>query len=361
MTLTPLVSIIVNNYNYGHFLADAIDSALRQTYAAVEVIVVDDGSTDTSREIICGYGERVHAIFKDNGGQASAMNAGFARAAGELIIFLDADDMMLPDTTLQVVTAWACAAQMSRIHYRMEVIDAHGHPTGTIKPHWHLPMPRGDLRRHVLTFPDDMAWLPTSGNAYSAQVLHQIFPIPEQAFRILADVYLSHVTPLFGLVVALDQVGAYYRVHGHNNYECTELNLDQVRRTITHWRAAHEALRHFAAMLNLSTEHLGSVSYAANRMISLRLAPAQHPIASDSVTRLVRCGIRAALRRRDVRLPMRLMFISWFLAMALVPRRVAQALAIGFLFPDRRVRVNRMLRLLHRQQVHPKHRLQVSK
>ena len=78
----PLVSIIVNNYNYERFVAQAIESALQQTYSPVEVIVVDDGSVDHSREIIQGYGGRIQPVLKENGGQASALNAGFAASRG---------------------------------------------------------------------------------------------------------------------------------------------------------------------------------------------------------------------------------------------------------------------------------------
>jgi glycosyltransferase involved in cell wall biosynthesis len=76
----PLVSVIVNNYNYARFLPDAIDSALRQTYGHVEVIVVDDGSTDESRVVIASYGNRIRAVLKRNGGQGSAFNAVRGRA-----------------------------------------------------------------------------------------------------------------------------------------------------------------------------------------------------------------------------------------------------------------------------------------
>src|SRR5688572_29854944 len=95
-TFQPLVSVIVNNYNYGRFLAQAIDSALSQDYPRLEVIVVDDGSTDDSREIIARYGSKISPVLKANGGQASAFNAGFNASRGDVVIFLDSDDQLAP-------------------------------------------------------------------------------------------------------------------------------------------------------------------------------------------------------------------------------------------------------------------------
>ena len=95
VALKPLVSVIINNYNYGRFVADAIDSALTQTYSNCEVIVVDDGSQDNSREVIARFGDRVRTVLKSNGGQSSAFNAGFAESSGGVICFLDSDDVFL--------------------------------------------------------------------------------------------------------------------------------------------------------------------------------------------------------------------------------------------------------------------------
>ena len=103
MESKPLVSILINNYNYGRFVGQAIDSALGQTYENVEVIVVDDGSTDNSREIIKGYGNQIISVLKENGGQASAINAGFAASKGDIICLLDADDIFLPDKASEIV------------------------------------------------------------------------------------------------------------------------------------------------------------------------------------------------------------------------------------------------------------------
>ncbi len=91
------VSVIVPNYNHAAYLPDALDSILAQRYPDFEIIVVDDGSTDHSREVIDGYGERVRPIFQENQGLSAARNSGIRVARGEYIALLDADDLYEPD------------------------------------------------------------------------------------------------------------------------------------------------------------------------------------------------------------------------------------------------------------------------
>jgi glycosyltransferase involved in cell wall biosynthesis len=79
------ISIFINNYNYGRFLGEAIRSALEQTVPALEVIVVDDGSTGESRSVIDSFGNRIVGIFQDNGGQAAAFNTGIRSAKGDRV------------------------------------------------------------------------------------------------------------------------------------------------------------------------------------------------------------------------------------------------------------------------------------
>lgn len=349
----PLVSIIINNYNYGRFLRAAITSALAQSYKRTEVIVVDDGSTDESQAVIAGFGERVVAVLKENGGQGSAFNAGLAASSGEVVIFLDADDLLMPETVARVVSVFHSRPEVAKVMYRMAVVDACGRPTGAVKPAPHVPLLSGDLRRHVLAFPDDLPWLPTSGNAFCAAVLRRIMPIPEAEYRILADFYLSHLTPLFGPVAVLPAVGAQYRVHGGNNYEVTGLDLAQIRRTIVHWRQTHGYLQRFAASLGLvdpaAPPAILSVAYAASRLASLKLDPAQHPIPGDTVWVAVHEGTAAALQRFDIAPPLKGLFVAWFAAMASAPPPIARRLAALFFIPERRRGVNYVLRHWNRR------------
>jgi hypothetical protein len=108
-------SIIINNYNYGCFIKQAIDSALGQKYTLKEVIVVDDGSTDNSAEILQSYGSQIQAILKTNGGQASTYNTGFAKAKGELVLFLDSDDFLGTAPTPKHIFHWTSLIKMENL------------------------------------------------------------------------------------------------------------------------------------------------------------------------------------------------------------------------------------------------------
>lgn len=350
------VDIVVNNFNYARYLPAAIDSALAQTHRPVRVVVVDDGSTDDSRSIIAGYGDRIVAVLKANGGQASAFNAGLAACEGDAVIYLDADDVLETDVAALVAGALRDQPDAAKVQWRMTVIDADGRPTGAELPTGHLPMPTGDLRRAELTFPFDLTWMATSGNAFSARALRRILPMPEAEYRVNADWYLQHLTALLGPVVSLDAIGSRRRVHDANAYEqsVAALDLPHVRETIRAAAVTRAQLERVADELGLDRPKgpILSVSDLANRLISVRLDPGEHPLAGDRAARLVPDGVRAAARRFDVRVPMRVAFAVWFLAMGTFPRRPARRLAEWFLFPARRPRAGRLLGALHRRDAH---------
>jgi glycosyltransferase involved in cell wall biosynthesis len=92
----PLVSAVIPTYNYGRFVAEAVESALAQTYSPLEVIVVDDGSTDDTRERLAAFGDRIRYVYQPNQGLSAARNTGVREARGEWIAFLDSDDVWHP-------------------------------------------------------------------------------------------------------------------------------------------------------------------------------------------------------------------------------------------------------------------------
>ncbi|HVO55116.1 MAG TPA: glycosyltransferase family A protein [Solirubrobacterales bacterium] len=345
------VDIVVNNYNYGRFLPAAIESALAQTHPRVNLIVVDDGSTDDSRERLHQYEDRATVVLKENGGQSSALNAGLERCRGDVVIFLDADDLLAPVAAAQAAAAFAADPAVVKVQARMEVIDETGSPTGELKPPEHLPLPSGDVSQAELAGPFDLTWLPTSANAFRTESLAPIRPIPGEDLRVGADYFLVHLSALLGRVVSLESVGSYYRVHGGNSYEPQRADLDlaQLRLTIELCQATSEQLLRTASRLGIPhPARILSIADLGNRMISLRLAPEQHPIPSDTRAGLLADAVRAARRRQGVGLAMKTLFVLWFAAMALAPRALARGMAERFLFPTRRSGLNRLLKRLHR-------------
>ncbi len=128
--MPPLVSIVVPNYNCGRFIAEAIDSALQQTYADREVIVVDDGSTDDSLDVLGRYGNRIRVVTKRNQGVSAARNEGIRQSRGGLVAFLDADDVWHVDKLAKQVPLFANPA-VGLVYCALEYIDEAGRGLGT--------------------------------------------------------------------------------------------------------------------------------------------------------------------------------------------------------------------------------------
>jgi glycosyltransferase involved in cell wall biosynthesis len=211
------VSLVVDNHNYAGYLQAAIDSCLAQSWPDVETVVVDDGSTDSSRKVIAGYDGRLVAVLQPNGGQASAFVAGLRASSGDVVIYLDADDVLLPEAASSAARAFDDCPGAVKISWPMWEIDACGRRTGATTPD--RPLPRGDLRP-VLAEQGADSYLspPTSGNAWARSFLSRVLPAPREDFRRGADGYLITLAPLFGLVVALDEPRSCYRVHGRNGF-----------------------------------------------------------------------------------------------------------------------------------------------
>ena len=210
----PLTSIIINNYNYGRFLPDAIESALNQTYQPIEVIVVDDGSTDNSRSVIADYGEQIISLCKDNGGMASAFNAGFALSQGKFICFLDSDDILLPNAIERAIEKMD-NSNVVKVQWQLCEIDNEGKSLETLIPE-KLP-PQGDLLPLLIEKgPEAYHFPPTSGNLWSRNYLAQILPMPEAQFVAGADSYLILLAPLFGKIKSLPNYQTLKLVHSQN-------------------------------------------------------------------------------------------------------------------------------------------------
>jgi glycosyltransferase involved in cell wall biosynthesis len=214
-TPRPLVSILINNYNYGRFLRDAIESALHQTYPKTEVMVVDDGSTDDSHEIIASYGSRIIPVLKENGGQASALNAGFALCRGEWVCLLDSDDTWHPAKIEEVVSATRKFPEAVLVYHKYQSVSEELEPVDRARP---AGIFRGWIDEVVQK--SGGAWMcsPTSGLSLRKDLLDRIGSIPQKQFKICADAYLNYLVPFLGPVLGLNQCLVNYRLHGGNGF-----------------------------------------------------------------------------------------------------------------------------------------------
>ena len=123
----PLVTCVIPNYNYARYLSVAIESALAQTHRDTEVVVVDDGSTDASTDVLRGYGDRIRWFGQANQGVSAARNRGIEEAHGDFVGFLDADDVWYP-TKVERQLAQMADRDVGLVHCWVREIDPDGRP-----------------------------------------------------------------------------------------------------------------------------------------------------------------------------------------------------------------------------------------
>jgi glycosyltransferase involved in cell wall biosynthesis len=344
-----VVSVVVNNYNYERFLPRAIESALAQSYSRVEVLVVDDGSTDGSREIITGFGERVAAVFKENGGQGSAFNEGLARSTGDIVIFLDSDDYLEPEAVAAVVESWSPG--LAKVQYRLAVVDGEGKRIGEYPPP-DVPLASGDVVPLLLRS-GHYSTAVTSGNAYTRAALERVFPVPAAEFRYSADGYVNAAVPFHGEVYALERVLGAYRVHEGNFSDMGgRVDVARFHYVIAHQQATGGVIMREAAAQGLAVESAWIFRHRSHleaRLASLRLDPEDHPVPGDRRSRLALRGIRAVWGDTEMSTTRRIADSLWFVAVAVAPSAVARrAIAWKYVRSTRPVPVRVLVRRVKR-------------
>ncbi len=207
------LSILVNNYNYAPFLRACIDSVLKQDYPEYEVIVVDDGSTDNSREIIASYGSQIVPVLKENGGQASSFNAGFAVATGEIIFLLDSDDAFLPGKLRKIARLYD-REPLDWCFDRVTTVEGE-EPAQSVEVEMYDQ--RDAIRRgHYPSIP-----VPTSGLSFRRGLLAQILPMKTAKDVVLSDNYLKFAAVYLGRGAIVSTPLTFQRIHEANRYTGT--------------------------------------------------------------------------------------------------------------------------------------------
>lgn len=326
-----LVSIIINNYNYDRFLNEAIESALNQTYPYIEVIVVDDASTDNSREAIARYGDRIVKVLRPtNGKQAAALNDGFAISRGEIVIFLDADDYLFPQAVERILEVWRSST--AKVHYRLQVVDAESQPLGYFYPPSSIPLAEGEIWRQLIERGGYNS-VPMSGNAYSRNILTKVFPIPEE-YKLTADDYLMISIPFYGKVEKIEQPIGAYRIHNSNQWALTEVSDSRFRRFVRHDMQNYKLLVKKTNEFNVKIPQdleKRSLGRLWSRLASLRLNSKEHPVPGDNSLILTFWGMQALWKYSDRNLSKRLIYSIWFICVGIMPLQIAKP-AITWLY-----------------------------
>jgi GT2 family glycosyltransferase len=238
----PFVSVLIDTYNHKRFIEEAIVSVLEQDFPAAEreIIVVDDGSTDGTPEIVRKFEPRLRLMRKPNGGQASAFNVGIPECKGEIIAFLDGDDWWAREKLRKVASALSEDARCGIVGHGIANAFEDGKNTSDAvgKPE--------RLRLNSLAaarvFRLRKSYLGTSRMTMRTQIARQILPVPE-LLTIEADEYLFTLAAALSDLVIFPDVLTYYRQHGANLYNAAGGNADGLRRKQLVMAALAAALR----------------------------------------------------------------------------------------------------------------------
>jgi len=211
------VTVLVDTYNYGHFIEETINSVLAQDFPReqMEILVVDDGSADDTADRVRKYGDRIQFFCKPNGGQASTLNFGIARARGEIVAFLDGDDYWLPGKLQRVVAEFDKHPEAGMIYHNFFCERG---PSPDQLPQSGLAGVSGflaDNRKSLLGY--DL--YPTATLAFRRNILQRLLPIPESLI-VQADAHLTACVIFVAPIVYISQPLTVYRVHADNVWNC---------------------------------------------------------------------------------------------------------------------------------------------
>ena len=320
----PSVSVVITNFNYAQFLQRSVGSVLSQDYDQVQVVVVDDQSTDHSAQVIGAFGDKVTAVMKAaNAGHGAAINTGFEASKGELILLLDADDYLYPSAVSTIVAAMQ--PDVALYQYRLDLVGPGGNKIDLYPPGESL-MEDGNVRAQLCAR-GRFSTTVTSGLAFPRWALERVLPMPSEDFRQGGDGYLATVAPLYGSVVTVPGVLGAYCQHGGNHSQFGLAVAERARWRLLHDEMRYRELKRQGALLGLTIADepgLHDTIHLSERIASLLLDPDLHPYAHDTPARIGNRA-RAALRSAPISGKRRRLLGLWWWFVCVAPRPVAGA------------------------------------
>jgi hypothetical protein len=314
------LSVIIANYNYRDFVTAAIESALAVDWLDKEVIVVDDASTDDSRTIIEGFQGRVAAYFRPKSHQLGAHMFGFDQSTGDVIIFLDADDLLEPEVMREVAKVWRPG--VSKVQYRMNLIDATGTQLGSALPQFPPKDDPEKLRRTYLRTMDYTS-PPGSGNAYARDFVARAYAIPGSPTIRWSDSLLAPLAPILGDVLTIRKPLARYRVHGAEDGVSGSLASAKLPLRLRQDIERSCLFVTISQQLSLAVPHdplRNNLQHLQNRLASYLVDPTAHPFPEDTKSSLVSRLVFSLTKSSQMPLRERAILFAWTIACALAPR-----------------------------------------
>jgi glycosyltransferase involved in cell wall biosynthesis len=324
-------SIVIINYNYARFLQQAIESALNQTYRDKEIIIIDDGSTDNSAEVIKSYGNLVIAVFKNNAGQSSCYARGLAVSSGDLVLYLDADDFLHPRCLSEVVDNWKQGCV--KAHFYLDVVDESGARMDAVVPSGRLGNGTEPLK--MMRLFGAYCSSPASGNIYSRDFLGKILPTENdsefrqfETIQFGADSVPILTAPFFGTIVAIPQILGSYRRHANASGGVTstfqaETSLEKLekehQRDLIRDRAWRSAARQTAI------PKLPEPSRLKRRLCYLRLS-GRGLDPADNRLNLFAKGVFSSIWWDGYSCTQKIAICGWFVGVAILPLKIAEIL-----------------------------------
>jgi glycosyltransferase involved in cell wall biosynthesis len=323
----PLVSIIINNFNYARFLGQCIESALAQTYSKKEIIVVDDGSTDNSQEIIRSFGSRITPFFNSNGGQYTALNTGFQASQGDWVMFLDSDDFLDPKA-IDFASVFFSKPQISKIQFCMQWVNEVGNMLPKINPFLKEELcPR--RIKHWYFQSGSYPCSPGSGNLYKRDFLKGLFPLDNSCLSD-GDSILLACAVVTGDIYTVRKPLVFYRRHGRNDSSASNIGSSffcrETHRAILRFNYA----RAYAANRNIffSSQALNrGLHFLQLRITSLMLCGKEHPIPGDHPLLVYSDAFRAFFIDQPLSWTKKLAALTYIFLISLAPSGWAHSLA----------------------------------
>jgi len=217
------VSVLINNYNYGKFLKECIDSVLNQSYSNIEIVVYDDGSRDDSQKVLKEYEDKITLIAKKNYGkspnlnQMNAIYKAYLEAKGDIVFLLDSDDYFKKDKVEKVVNVFKEDSEVEIVQHPLEEVDRKGKSRNSIVP---VLKKVSDHKEYILTNNSlSHLFVPTSGLAFKKEFLDRVLPLREDnSIHLWADTRLMLLGAITTKIINLYEPLTCYRQHGNNNF-----------------------------------------------------------------------------------------------------------------------------------------------